>query len=161
MHTKKLWIISILVILLAISYAILIKLEKKPAKAPLKVETKTLDSAVIPSGFPAKLPVEPGSSVLQNYEATTNDGRRQSTRVATTNKPLAEAVKVYSDYFVHLGWLVIPTDKPQDNTVTTMLRNGNDTLLITANTDPTSKQSSVSLTLTQSTTKTPGNNIKN
>lgn len=165
MNKKLLTVVGILVVaavLLAAFY--FMKREKsKIASKPLEVSTKTLDSTAVPSGFPENLPVEAGSSVLQNYESTSNDGRKQSTRVATTTKSLDQAVKLYSDYFVKLGWSLIPSsqDSQIPNVVTALLKNKDNTLIITGRTDATSKQSSVSLTLTEIGTQKPQSNAQN
>lgn len=114
---------------------------------PFTVEKKDLAPNQLPQGFPKDLPVEAGSSVIQNYEATTTDGRKQSTRISTTNKTLIQAVKVYQDFFLSLSWTKISTTNPDVDTVNALFRRKDDVLLITGRTDVSSKDKTVELTL--------------
>lgn len=161
--SKKLYtavgILAVIAILLGIAYYF--KFSKHRTQ-PFKVSTKTLDSSMVPSGFPENMPIEAGSSVLQNYESYTTDGRKQSTRVASTSKNLDEAVKTYSDFFVHLGWTLIPIPDSGVgvNSVSALLKNDDNTLLISARTDEATKKNSISLTLTELITGNSNSNIK-
>lgn len=115
-------------------------------KAPeFAVQKNDLVDEKIPSGFPLNLPVERNSTVLQNYEATTNDGRVQSTRIVTTTKTVAEAIEVYSDFFATLGWVEMPANGASATTV--LMLKGDDTLLISAKENSPTERS-ISLTLT-------------
>jgi hypothetical protein len=77
--------------------------EVKPTE--LKIEQKNVDSAQLPSLFPTDFPVEQtGAKVTQNYNAASNDGRSQATRMFETNKTLDENYKIYNDYFNNTGW---------------------------------------------------------
>ncbi|HEX3099865.1 MAG TPA: hypothetical protein VHQ41_02740 [Patescibacteria group bacterium] len=160
MNKKLLIAVGVLVIAAAALAAIYFFHIKKNQPKPFAVETKTLDAAVLPSGFPKNMPIEAGSTVLQNYEATTTDGRKQSTRVATTNKTLTAALKDYSDYFVHLGWTLIPNTDAATNTTSALLRYQDRILVISGSTNDATKQNSVSLTLTESFVQAPASNIK-
>lgn len=113
------------------------------------VDKKDLIQAAIPKGFPQDLPVESGAEVLQNYEATTNDGRTQSTRITATKKTLTEAVKIYSDFFTKSGWKTISTETPDANTQSSLLLKDGDSLLIVARAGE-SDHNTIGLTLTQS-----------
>ncbi len=115
----------------------------------LVVEKKDLQSSQLPSGFPSTFPVEMGSRVLENFEASTQDGRKQYTRTVTTNKSAEERVKDFRLYFLDLGWIEIETSKPDANTISTLLRKGDDTVLITSYEDSKKKQKTVSVTLTE------------
>jgi hypothetical protein len=124
-----------------------LKKHPRQQQQQFSVDKKVLAASQLPKGFPSNLPVEAGSTILQNYEATANDGRLQSTRVMTTKKTLAQAVKIYSDFYSKLGWDIVPTTNPDDNTVEALLRKGNDTALIVAKNN--GDQKTVEITLTQ------------
>jgi hypothetical protein len=109
------------------------------------VEKTELSESELPSGFPENLPEENGVEVLENYEAVTEDGRTQSTRVMTTERTSAQAAKVYSDFFAKLGWNEISNEDNGD--VVILMKNGDNTLLIEAREG--ADQSTVSLTLTE------------
>lgn len=113
------------------------------------VEKKDLALNEVPGGFPKDLPVEAGSKVSQNYQASTTDGRIQSTRVVTTSDSLVAGVKIYSDFFVNLGWTEIDTESPVAGRVNALFRRKDDTLLVVAYSDAT-KQNKIELTLTES-----------
>lgn len=108
------------------------------------VSKTDLVSTIIPSGFPENLPEEDGSKVLQNYEAKTTDGRVQSTRVITTEETSEDIIKIYTDFFTKLGWVIVPSNN--DDSATLMVK-GNDTLLISTSEDASNVRS-VSLALT-------------
>lgn len=67
----------------------------------------------LPNNFPSNLPVETGSQLLENYEATSVDNGKQSTQVYTTRKTLSENVKIYTEYLQKNGWIILSQeDKP-------------------------------------------------
>jgi hypothetical protein len=109
------------------------------------VEKTDLQSDQLPQGFPENLPEEAGAKITQNYDATTNDGRVQSTRVMTTNKSLAVAVETYSDFFAGLGWKAITGNS--DGSTTILMLKGDDSLLIVGS--ESNNERSVTLTLTE------------
>lgn len=143
---KKLWIILIIVVLAVVAAGFYTSMNRTK---PLKVETTDLAPTTMPNGFAADLPSETGSMVKENYEATTNDGRHQSTRVFTTFKALDEAVKVYSQYFTTQGWVEIETQNVNSNLVNILMKKENDTLLISGRNNETLQEKTVSLTLTE------------
>lgn len=145
---KRLAIIAgILAVALIISAAFYFSSRKSDIQQ-FSVQKTDLPASQLPSGFPRDLPIEANSSTLQNYEATTTDGRKQSTMVITTKKTLAQAVKVYQEYFVAQGWEEIDTPA-EEGSVTAMFRKKDDALFILAKTDPTTKQNTIELTLTE------------
>lgn len=124
-------------------------------KKPFAVDKKDLPFGQLPSGFPQDLPVEGGSSVLQNYEATTTDGRKQFTRISTTSKQLPQAVKVYEDYFLGHDWMEIPTSQITGS-YSALFRKKDDVLLVTASsgvaTSTNPKKNILEISLTQAPT---------
>ncbi len=116
---------------------------------PFSVDKKELNTTQVPSGFPADFPVEPGSRIVKNYEATTSDGRLQSTRSLTTNKTLEQAAQSYADYFIDLGWTEVESQNPDSNTSNSLLRRKDNILLIVARNNPATKEKTVEVTLTE------------
>lgn len=114
---------------------------------PFAVEKVTLDSQ-IPKGFPSDLAVEQGSSTVESYEATTTDGRLQSTIILTTSKTLAQAVELYVDYFKAKGWIQPIDSTVTQNNITAVLRNKDNALQVVAKTDDAGTKT-VELTLTE------------
>lgn len=115
---------------------------------PFAVEKKDLAFTELPQGLPQELPIESGTTTVQNYEATTTDGRVQSTRELTTNLALAAGVKQYADFFVAQGWTEVPVENQTEGTVTALLRKKSDVVLITGRENATTKQKTVEITLT-------------
>lgn len=113
------------------------------------IETTQVSSTEIPAGFPDNLPTEARAEVLQNYKTTTTDGRVQSTRVTTTARTLAQAVSTYENFFSNLGWDAVPSQTDDEHTVTQLMKNGDDTLLIVATDLNPENKKTISLTLTQ------------
>lgn len=138
--------VIVAVILLAAFYFFVLKNRNN---SKFSIEKQELGMAEIPVGFPRNLPIEAGSQILQNYEASTTDGRIQSTRVVTTKKPLDQAVKVYEDFFVKDGWKKIPDTSATTGVMTAIFRKGDNLLLIKAKTTPELNQSTIELSLTE------------
>ncbi len=113
MHSKKLlWVFAViggLAVLVMLVALVWLKQQDsgtdvKPAE--LKLEKQDVPTTRLPDKLPADIPQEPGAKVTQNYTATTNDGRLQSTRVFETAKTLDENVKIYTDYLKKNGWTI-------------------------------------------------------
>ena len=104
--SKKSWILLIGVILIIVAGLCLYFLNSKwNNKKVLEVQTTQLGKADIPDGLPKNLPVEVGSKVMQNYESTTNDGRKQSTRQITSKKEPKAALDEYIEFYQKLGYI--------------------------------------------------------
>jgi hypothetical protein len=72
----------------------------------LLVKTQEVSPAELPSLFPEGFPLENGATVLQNYEATTPDGRQQATRAFVSNRTLEANAQTYRDYLEVDHWVV-------------------------------------------------------
>lgn len=150
---KKLLILSgILAVALIILAAFYFSKQKNTPKAPENFEvTKTnLEEGKLASGFPQDLPIEVGSETKQSYEATSKDGRKQSTITITTKKSLSEAVNVYKAFFANLGWREIPVPPANPEFPEATFRKDDNVLLITTLVDETTKVNTIDLTLTES-----------
>jgi hypothetical protein len=86
-------------------------LSKKTPQPKYEVTRQDVSSSKLPDKFPADFPVEAGANITQNYQATTPDGRQQSTRTFETAKSLDDNLKIYQDYFKKNGWTVNSTQK--------------------------------------------------
>lgn len=131
MHKRSLIIVGVLAVAVIILAAFYFSRNQNPASRDFTAEQKIVTTSDIPSGFPADFPVEAGSTVLQNYESVTNDGRKQSTRVATTAKSAEEATSIYRDYFIQRGWSDISTKQADSTTLRLFLQRGDNRLSIT------------------------------
>lgn len=159
MQNKSLTAILVIILVIAVAVGLYLAknnqsisesdLEAEQKKAPA-IQTTEVVKSEIPEGFPENLPVELNSRVLQNYETTTNDGRVQSTRTVTTGRTLAQATSVYVNFFSGLGWTEVPGQTSDQNTITTLMMDGTDSLLIIASDNNSDKQKTISLTLTKS-----------
>ncbi len=81
---------------------------KKDLSVPpaVTVTKKQVETAKLPSGLPSDVPIEAGAKILQNYTATTSDGKIQATRIFETSKSLDDNAKVYTDYLVKNNWKI-------------------------------------------------------
>lgn len=149
MHRKLLIIAGVLAVAVIILVAFYFFTQNTTQKPSFSSEKKVLSSNDIPSGFPSDFPVEAGSSVIQNYESTTNDGRKQSTRITTSNKTSQEAVKVYQEFFIARGWIEVSTLNSDPNSFKAIFRKDNSGLSVTAHEDATTKKNTVEVTLTE------------
>ena len=144
---RKIRIIIIIAVIAAIAAGFYIYLEQPK---PLEVQKKDLETTQLPSGFPSTFPSEMGSRILENYEVSTPDGRKQFTRTVTTAKPVEDRVKEFRRYFVELGWIEIENSKPDAYTTSSLLRKEDNTVLITGFSDPKKSEKTVSITLVES-----------
>ncbi len=75
----------------------------------LEVTTREVAPSELPGMFPEGFPLENGATVLQNYTATTPDGRQQATRAFVSNRSLERNMQTYSDYLSVDHWVVQAT----------------------------------------------------
>lgn len=109
-------------------------------------EVKKLGSAEILSGFPEDLPMQDGSEVLDNYEATSNDGRIQSTKLFKSPQTTAQALQTYTNFFTGKGWV---RNVGGSLTSPILMRRADDTLMISVSSGIDSSEAIVEITLTQ------------
>jgi len=83
--------------------------KQKTPQPKFEVTRQEVDPSKLPDKFPADFPTEAGATVTQNYQATTPDGREQSTRTFQTAKSLDDNLKIYQDYFKKNGWTINST----------------------------------------------------
>lgn len=142
-------ILSIALIILAVFYFSANRSANKNVEDSA-ITTVPVEEGKIASGFPQDLPIEAGSTTVQNYEAATKDGRKQSTLSTTTSKTLSEAVKVYVDYFTEAGWQMAGTLDEQPDLVRAIFRKDTSLLTIEAKKDIESEENKIDLTLIES-----------
>lgn len=93
----------------------------KPAsKGPVKPVNKieNVKPAELPKGFPADLPLEAGAKILNNYNATSPDGKRmQATRSFESAKTASANFDLYKTYLTKNKWTILgevnDPNKPQ------------------------------------------------
>jgi hypothetical protein len=119
---NKLVVLLVLLLLAIIGGAFYLKMDKGTGPDPMKGDasekpkevTKTevpVDKA--PEKFPSDMPIEAGSAILQNYNATAPDGRFQATRVFETKESLATNLTIYRNYLTKSGYEIKSTiDQP-------------------------------------------------
>lgn len=100
-----------------------------------------------PDGFPAGIPIEAGVKVLQNYNATTSDGRTQATKVLETKRTSTENSKIYTEYAKSAGWKVLSQDIKPDSMVLYATKDDN-RLQIFMTKDNTSNVNTLSISVT-------------
>jgi 16S rRNA C967 or C1407 C5-methylase (RsmB/RsmF family) len=71
---------------------------KTPQAQQIKVTKTEKAPTELPDKFPKDIPMETGAKVVQNYNATTEDGRFQATRVFESKKTIDENLKIYEEY---------------------------------------------------------------
>ncbi len=116
-HLAFMTIITLVIIVLALSGYILFdgwqKKHNSGKKTSSQEELVVLKNEVstnkLPDQFPTTVPIESGAEITQNYNASTPDGRFQSTRAFVTTKSLADNLKTYQDYLKSNGWKVLAT----------------------------------------------------
>lgn len=91
------------------------KFQSQPENAVAEVGDKSLvkkqevDFSKYPEKFPVDIPMEAGAKITQNYNATTEDGRFQATRVLESNKPLSTSYTIYKAYLKDNDWELLRT----------------------------------------------------
>lgn len=105
--SKKTWevILGITIAIIAVLVLFFVYKKDKNTEKLLEVTTSQLSPSETPAGLPKNLPIEKGTTVLQNYQSITNDGRLQSTKQITSFKQPKEALDTYIDFFNKLGWV--------------------------------------------------------
>lgn len=73
-------------------------------KRTSQVKKTNIDFSKFPEKFPSNVPIEAGSEITQNYNATTPDGRLQATRSFITKKSLVENIDLYTNFLKKDGW---------------------------------------------------------
>jgi len=154
MQSRKRLLLLIALVALAIIIAVILWQQKKD-KAPAQtnenignIQVKAIEPGDVPGGLPENLPIEPGSEVLQNYQATANGDRIQGTRKFTTKKPLASAIKTYTDFFKASAWVVVD-EQNGDGYQTVLLRRNDSTVLVVVREDAAAKKNVVEITLSE------------
>jgi hypothetical protein len=83
----------------------------------LEVKETPVDPTRLPEGFPREIPLETGSVVVQNYNATTtgssNTVTTQSTRAFESKKSVEKNFQLYQDFFLKNDWLINTTNEGQ------------------------------------------------
>lgn len=74
--------------------------------APLQVNKTEVSTEKLPEKFPTDIPLESGANIINNYNATTPDGRFQATRTFQTSKSLSDNLAIYSKYLTDHKWVV-------------------------------------------------------
>lgn len=113
--SKVVWIVAVVVVVAAAAL-FSIFFAHRSAKAPvavtppapkLKIDKKDFAADQVPDRFPSELlALEQGATLVQNYNASVVDGRFQATRAYETKKSLADAVKIYRDFFTKNAWKI-------------------------------------------------------
>ncbi|MEZ4180345.1 MAG: hypothetical protein R3B41_02425 [Candidatus Doudnabacteria bacterium] len=83
--------------------------EQNTSQDDSPVKTVEVDKNEFPDKYPQDIPVEPDYVVIQNYNATTDDGRFQATRVYRINQSLTQAYATYQTYLRENRWDIAST----------------------------------------------------
>ncbi|TSD02174.1 MAG: hypothetical protein Athens071424_177 [Parcubacteria group bacterium Athens0714_24] len=86
---------------------------QQPQKPQITINQVPVDKA--PEKFPDDIPIEAGARILQNYNASSPDGRFQATRVFESAQTLDENLAIYKNYFTKNGWTITNEIKDQPN----------------------------------------------
>lgn len=92
--------------------------------------------------------MESGAKIVQNYNATTNTGLFQATRVFETSKSLDENLKIYSDFINKNGWKLI-SSLNQANIKALAAQKNKGNLQITLSENTQTKVKTVSITYSE------------
>ena len=152
---KNFIVLAVLIILIVAATIVYLATNRNNSNLSLdkndvfSVTKQDLKSTEMPSVMPSDLPIAPGSEVLQNYEATASDGRKQSTRVITTNQNLAVAMGVYKDFFTSKDWVSKSSTNATPGVQTIALEKGRQNVLIVARANTDTNQNTIEITLTE------------
>ncbi len=140
----------LLILLLAIMLMLSRSKKQQPAfsTSQVKVDKQEVSASELPAGLPENVPIEPGSIIIENYKATTEGDRVQGTRTFTSRKTIAEAIKVYTDFFTKSAWNKA-AEQTGEGFSTVLLKRNDSTLLIVVKEDASLKLRVVELTLTE------------
>lgn len=152
-HLSKRLLLVLAIIVLIVAVLAYYFASKKPlgqdgGNQMSPVTVKEVSKTIAPAGLPENMPIEAGSKILQNYEATAKQGNIQGTRKLTTNKSIPEAVKVYTDFFSKLSWKVVE-EKQDESYSTVLMKRNKSTLLIVVRKDSAAGTNVVEITLTE------------
>ncbi len=75
--------------------------------APLKVERHEVSADTLPERFPANIPLEAGTGLIQNYTASAPGVPFQATREFSTHRTIAENFAIYKTFFSNFGWELV------------------------------------------------------
>lgn len=131
------------------------KLDRRPAVQG-KVEAKDVSKKEIPGKLPKDMPSENGTRVIQNYTATSDDGRIQSTRSYESGKSLDENKKLFTSYFSKNSWEVVASSDEEDIRAMTAVKN-NLLMQVTINKNTENKLITVETSLIETPAKTNNN----
>lgn len=115
---------------------------------PAEIKTSIVPASKAPAGLPENLPMDPGSQILQNYEATTQGDRISGTRRFTTKKSPQLAVKTYQDFFAKTAWQVVE-QKEESGYNSVLMQRNESTVLILAREELGTDHNVVEITLTE------------
>jgi hypothetical protein len=106
-----LWICVIVGLLAVVTVTVMYARMKREAQEEERqqadqIPRTQLDTSVVPTEFPAGLPLEAGAPVTQNFTAEGENGLQQSTREFVTERSLAQNFEIYSDFFKRDGWKI-------------------------------------------------------
>ncbi len=119
------------------------------APTTLKVQKTEVPTSQLPQQFPSDIPIESGAKIVQNYNASAEDGRFQATRVFETKKTLSANYTLYKDFFSKNGWTVLTTlDQPTLKVVSAKKNNANAQVTINENSVTKIKTVDISVTIT-------------
>lgn len=111
-----------------------------------------LNPTSLPANMPLDLPIEPGTEVLENYQATSKDGRIQNTRRFTTKNTPDVAVKIYTNFFTKNAWKVANL-KLEPGSANAILRRNDSSLTINVKRDSRVNSNVVEITITEPKTE--------
>ena len=126
--------------------------QTEASRETLKVNRIDVDNASIPDKLPKDLPNESGAKITQNFTATTEDGRFQSTRVYETAKSLDENATIFSEYLKTHGWKE-SANISQDRLRVLSGSKDSDFLTVTINENSITKVRTVEITLLETSTQ--------
>ncbi len=114
----------------------------------MQVKTTEVPTTQTPEAFPADIPIEKGAKILQNFNATAENGLFQASRVFETAKSPADNFKIYSDYIQNNGWKLV-TSVNQEKLKVLSAQKGKGNLQISIGQNVTTKVNSVSITYSE------------
>jgi hypothetical protein len=117
----------------------------------LQVEKTEFVGTQFPAAIPKDLPIEAGSTILENYESKTNDGRIQSTVTLSVSSSLTNTFNTYLRFFKDKHWLEIePLRNVTAEKATTVLQYQAKRLMLEVTNDTNTNQRRVKLVLLES-----------
>jgi hypothetical protein len=120
--SKKIWVIILLVVVVV--GVVLVLKYKTPAKPvastanqtqtnqqggstpPVSVKVNNVATSTAPSGFPSDVPLEPGATITNNFNAVNASGQNQSTREFISARSESDNFAYYQKVLKDAGWTV-------------------------------------------------------